>query len=137
MTLGADTPRLKQLEIDIIRMIARGLSNDAIAKAQQVPMWTVKSRIRKLHRLLGTSAGPGEQSVLGRVRLVIWAYEHGLAEGQPSVSPELVDAFIGFCRSAVNDQPRGDLRQWAERGLRAVGIDQSNRRRRSKPAPLA
>lgn len=133
MTAGTDFPQLKQLEIDIIRMIARGLSNEEIARIQAVPVMTVKSRIRKLHRLLGTSAGPGEQSVLGRVRLVIWAYEHGLAEARPSVQPELRDEFIGFCRSVVNDQPRGDLRQWAERGLRAAGVDQSNRRRRFKP----
>lgn len=136
MTAGADTPQLKQLEIDTIRMLARGFSNEAIAKAQCVSTGTVKSRIARLHKFLGTSAPAGEHSVLGRVRLVIWAYEHGLVEARSTVTPELMAAFIGFCRSVVNDQPRGDLRKWAEQGLRAAGVDQSNRRR-FKPAPPA
>ena len=135
MTADSDIPQLKQVEIDIIRMIARGYSNADIAKATGAPEQTVKSRIAKLHKLLGTAAPAGEHSVLGRVRLVIWAYEHGLADVQPSIPPDFQAAFIGFCRSVVNDQPRGDLRKWAERGLRAAGVDQSNRHRRSKPAP--
>lgn len=131
-----DISQLRQYEIDLIRLIASGRGNDDIAKALNIPLMTLKSQIARLHRILGTATRPGEQRVLGRVRITIWAYEHGLVEGRPSVPPELRDAFIGFCRSVVNDQPRGDLRQWAEKGLAAAGVDQSNRRR-SKPTQRA
>lgn len=131
--MTTDTPQLKQYEIDTLRLVARGLSNNAIARAQNVAVDTVKSRIHKLHKLLGTMTAPSEGDVLGRVLLVVWAYEHGLVEGQPSVSPAFRDACIGIWRSILNDEPRGDLKQWAKEGLRTVGVDQPNRNR-FKPA---
>jgi len=61
-------------ELDIVRLLARGLSNAEIASELFVETSTIKSHLGRAMTKLG---------VRDRVQTVIWAYQHGLASDNP------------------------------------------------------
>ncbi|MEZ7125407.1 response regulator [Nonomuraea sp. AD125B] len=62
--------RLTTRELEVLRQLARGLSNAEIARALTIEEGTVKTHVASILRKLGLPS---------RVRAVIYAYEHGLA----------------------------------------------------------
>ncbi|MEU8364334.1 response regulator transcription factor [Nonomuraea sp. NPDC048882] len=62
--------RLTTRELEVLRQLARGLSNAEIAQALTIEEGTAKTHVASLLRKLGLPT---------RVRAVIYAYEHGLA----------------------------------------------------------
>ena len=61
---------LTQRETEIVRLLARGLSNAEIATELFVELSTVKSHLGRAMTKIGTR---------DRVQTVVWAFEHGLA----------------------------------------------------------
>ncbi len=69
------TPR----EVDIVSLLARGLSNQEIASRLQIEITTVKTHLSRVLAKTGASS---------RVQVVIWAYESGLVRaGAGMVAP--------------------------------------------------
>jgi DNA-binding NarL/FixJ family response regulator len=62
---------LSQREVDVLRLITLGFSNQEIAEELYVTGNTVKSFIRSAYRKLG---------VTRRSQAVIWGFQHGLLE---------------------------------------------------------
>jgi DNA-binding NarL/FixJ family response regulator len=67
----AEETGLTKREIDMLKALARGLSNHAIGKEMWVTEQTVKFHLRNIYRKLG---------VTSRTEAARYAYEHGLAE---------------------------------------------------------
>jgi DNA-binding NarL/FixJ family response regulator len=67
----AEETGLTRREIDMLKAVARGLSNQAIGKEMWVTEQTVKFHLRNIYRKLG---------VTSRTEAARYAYEHGLAE---------------------------------------------------------
>lgn len=113
----------------LIRLVAGGRSNTEIAGELGIPAYTLRSRVKALHGLLGTGVGPGGNSAISRVRMTRWAYENGLMNGvartvEPGDVPvELAAELLDLCQAIVADRPRGDLRVLARRALRIAGSD--------------
>jgi DNA-binding NarL/FixJ family response regulator len=70
---------LTEREGSILQALARGLSNDAIAKELWITKQTVKFHLRNIYRKLGVS---------NRTEAVRYAYQHSLA---PNLEDELLD----------------------------------------------
>jgi DNA-binding NarL/FixJ family response regulator len=66
---------LTERELGIVRAVARGLSNEAIAKELWVAEQTVKFHLTNIYRKLG---------VANRTEAARYAFEHGLAEHDDS-----------------------------------------------------
>jgi DNA-binding NarL/FixJ family response regulator len=64
---------LTERELTIIKAVARGLSNQAIAKELWVTEQTVKFHLTNIYRKL---------NIANRTEAARWVYEHGLAEHQ-------------------------------------------------------
>lgn len=131
-----DIPQLKPIEISTLQLVASGLSNEEIAAAQSVELETLKKRVSRLHRLIGTSTTTSD-GPMSRIRMVIWAYEHGLvvAAAQPAkLSDPLVEQLLDYAEAAYNDQPRGGLRELATVALQTAGRLPRPNQRRAKPA---
>ncbi|WP_246081913.1 response regulator transcription factor [Nocardioides litoris] len=62
---------LSQREIDVLRLITHGFSNEEIARELFVTGNTVKSFIRSAYRKIG---------VTRRAQAVIWGFQHGLLD---------------------------------------------------------
>ena len=73
-TNGASLNGLTEREASILVAIARGLSNDAIAKELWITRDTVKFHIRKIYRKL---------DVANRTEAARYAYQHGLVRSEP------------------------------------------------------
>lgn len=67
--LPAPVAGLTEREIEVLRLVARGLSNDAIARSLLIAPATVKTHINHLFHKLGLE---------GRAQAVVLAYESGL-----------------------------------------------------------
>ena len=65
---------LTQREIDVLRLVARGLTNQEIAARLYLSLNTVKSYIRYGYRKIGAER---------RSQAVIWAERHGLTAPTP------------------------------------------------------
>ena len=63
---GVLTPR----EVEVVRLVARGLSNEEIARASGISRATVKTHVSAVLLKLGLSS---------RIEVAVWAYEHGVA----------------------------------------------------------
>lgn len=59
-------------EADLVRLLARGLSNADIGAAAHISRATVKTHVSNILAKLGLTS---------RLQLVVWAYDHGLAGG--------------------------------------------------------
>jgi len=71
---GAIPGGLTARELDLVRLMARGLSNEELAAAAYISRATVKSHVSHILTKLALTS---------RIQIVVWAYEHGLA-GSPS-----------------------------------------------------
>jgi DNA-binding NarL/FixJ family response regulator len=69
---------LTERELSILEALARGLSNDAIAKELWVARQTVKFHVRNIYRKLGVS---------NRTEAARYAYQHGLLANPVARSP--------------------------------------------------
>jgi DNA-binding NarL/FixJ family response regulator len=69
---------LTEREDAILRAVARGLSNQAIAKELWVTEQTVKFHLHNVYRKLG---------VKNRTEAARYVFEHGLAEGVEAAVP--------------------------------------------------
>ncbi len=67
--LPASLAELTEREVDVLRLVARGLSNDVIARSLLIAPATVKTHINHLFHKLGLE---------GRAQAVVLAYESGL-----------------------------------------------------------
>jgi len=146
-------------EIDIIRQVARCLTNREIAEQLGIRVEKFREQLDKIHARIGTSARHGAVSsaVTARTRMVAWAYEHGLMnDGDPAepieleppkplpdfepttgphrVSGPLVEAVVDACEAIYRDRPRGDLRKLATAVLMDAGRIPRPGQRRAKPA---
>ena len=74
---GADLAGLSVRETEILRYIASGYSNEALAAAMFLSVNTVKSHIRSAYRKVGA---------VSRSQAVGWAMRHGLTE-PPTCGP--------------------------------------------------
>jgi DNA-binding NarL/FixJ family response regulator len=63
---------LTDREIEIVRLMAEGLSNDRIATKAFVSVGTVKTHVSNVLTKLGLES---------RIQIVVWAYENGIARG--------------------------------------------------------
>lgn len=152
------TPRpLADDELDIIRLVARCLTNREIADQLGIRVEKFREQLDKIHALIGTSTRHAEVSnaVTARMRMVAWAYEHGLMndelaelfahetpEAQPEVLPAdgpqtlsgpLVDRLLDYAEAAYKEQPRGDVRALAAEALYTAGRLPRPHQRRTKP----
>jgi DNA-binding NarL/FixJ family response regulator len=79
---GTNCTDLTERELSILQAVARGLSNQAIAKELWIAQPTVKFHVRNIYRKLG---------VANRTEATRFAYEHGLLEASaPEASAVLV-----------------------------------------------
>ena len=62
---------LTDREIEVVRLMARGLSNVELARAAHISLATAKTHVSSVLAKLGLTS---------RVQVVVWAYERGLAE---------------------------------------------------------
>lgn len=52
----ANTPGLSPRELEIVRMVAKGLPNKSIASVLQISTWTVSSHLRRIFGKLGVTS---------------------------------------------------------------------------------
>jgi DNA-binding NarL/FixJ family response regulator len=64
-------PGLTNRELEIIEMMATGLSNEDIATAAKISRATVKTHVSNILAKLGLTS---------RIQIAVWAYQHGLVE---------------------------------------------------------
>lgn len=136
MTIALEQAKLVPAEANVIRLIARGFSNEQIARELGIKTETLRSRLPAIYRRTGSDVGTGNNSVLARVRLAIWAYENGLGGPEP-LPPDLTRSLLEVCRAIAADRPRGDLRRLALEALQVNGERPlTNRRGRPVAVPV-
>jgi DNA-binding NarL/FixJ family response regulator len=74
-TAATHAAELTERELSILQALARGLSNDAIAKELWIACPTVKFHVRNVYRKLEVS---------NRTEAARYAYEHGLVSDEPA-----------------------------------------------------
>lgn len=89
---------LSDTDLETIRLIARGLTNQQIAKRFGIPHGTFRARLYHLQQHLRAEGIVKEDcgSVMTRVQIVIWAFESGLMDAQatetaPDPAPPAVE----------------------------------------------
>lgn len=113
---------------ELIRLVARGHSNEQIAARFGFSTRTLRTRLAVLYRITGAAAGTERDTILVRVRMTAWAYENGLMNGvkrdaaATDIPVEIVAELLDLCRAIVADRPRGDLRALAKRALRVAEV---------------
>lgn len=157
MTKPQVIPRaLADDEIEIIRLVARCHTNKEIADRLDIHIEKFRVQLDKIHARIGTNSTSGHSgAVLSRVRMVAWAYDHGLMndnpaepilfatpDPEPSTGPAMlsgptVDAVLDACEAMYANRPRGDLKKVAEIALRESGRLPRPNQRRAKPASRA
>ncbi|OEV08669.1 LuxR family transcriptional regulator [Streptomyces nanshensis] len=70
--LGAPAEPLTPRELDVVRLVARGLTNDELADELYVTLSTVKTHLANAQRKLAAR---------NRVEIAAWAWENGLCSG--------------------------------------------------------
>jgi DNA-binding NarL/FixJ family response regulator len=70
---------LSARELDVVRLVTNGFSNDEIARELYLGINTVKTYIRTSYRTIGATR---------RVQAVLWGVQHGLLEGYAVVPAE-------------------------------------------------
>jgi len=90
-------------EVEVLRMMARGLSNAEIASAFFVSETTVRTHLAHVLAKLG---------VRDRVQAVVFAYESGIV--RPAIRPEPVSPAAGTIgsRPIGRNQPRKESHPW-------------------------
>ncbi|GAA2362763.1 response regulator transcription factor [Dactylosporangium salmoneum] len=86
---AATDARLSGREVEVVRLIARGRTNQEVGAGLFISLSTVKSHVSAIQTKLG---------LRNRVEIAAWAWEHGIA-GDVRWSPE---------RATGNCPPRGD-----------------------------
>lgn len=137
--------KLTASEIDIIRLVSRGYTNEVIAGLLDLNIDTLRRRVESINVLIGTSAAVGGRhgaAGLSRVRMVIWAYEHGIAtqkvidhddgaraETEPAVRNSQIEhgSYAGWQRHYRAGEPACDLCAASKRGYH-VGYTQGSKR---------
>jgi DNA-binding CsgD family transcriptional regulator len=123
-------------EIELVRMVAQGMSNAQIGQQFDLRPETVRSRLHTVYHLTGVSTTDSDPLV--RVRLAIWAFDHGIvkpacaAKSQPKAAG-LMPETIQLALDIMADRPRGDLRRWAAKVLDAAGVKPPWSQRRGRP----
>lgn len=138
MTTPAAVPHaLADDEIDIIRMVARCLTNQEIADILGVHVEKFRQQLAKVHIRIGTNSTSGHRgAVAARVHMVVWAYEHGLMDNyqpetaappapdpqpEPMLSGQVVEQLLDYAEAAYHERPRGEVRELAATALRTAG----------------
>ncbi|MEO9323958.1 response regulator transcription factor [Nocardioides sp. C4-1] len=62
---------LTKRELEVLRLITQGLSNDDIARELYITHNTVKSFVRSAYRKIGVTRRP---------QAVVWGFQHGLMD---------------------------------------------------------
>lgn len=114
MTMPKKRRPLTGQEIEIVRLVAQGYTNEQIAKAVGMNSTTLQNRIYILHCLLGTSAAGAGSAGMARVRMTIWAYENGIVKPRGGaidvalLTPEeaLIERAFAACRAMVLRRPQ-------------------------------
>jgi DNA-binding CsgD family transcriptional regulator len=84
-TPASDTP-LSPRELEIARLVAKGLPNKAIAAVLDISMWTVSAHLRRIFAKLNVSSRAAMVAQLMNVRMVADAVEH---ESPPAAPPRV------------------------------------------------
>ncbi|UFU03746.1 response regulator transcription factor [Ruania suaedae] len=71
VTVAGGSDLLSPRELDILLLLARGMSNDEIARELVLEISTVKSHISRMLPKIG---------VRSRLQAVVWSYQHGVVE---------------------------------------------------------
>lgn len=128
MTRPKNRRTLTANEIEIIRLVARGLTNAQICQRLGVEMPTVQARIRAANAVIGAHAGDAPQrgwSAMCRVEMVIWAYENGLVGAQVKADreQELAGRAFSVLRGLVLRRPLPLLRNEAVAIIRETDVE--------------
>jgi hypothetical protein len=135
MTIALTAAQLLPHEVATIKLIARGYSNEEVARRLGLKTETLRSRLPALYRRLGIDVSNGHtSSVMARVQLVVWAFENGLGRPEP-LPADLTRSLLEVCRSIAADQPRGDLRRLALEALEVNG-ERPMTHRRGRPVSV-
>lgn len=121
-------------ETELVRMVGQGMSNTQIAEVFGVRKETIRSRLHTVYKLTGVSSH--ETDPLIRVRLAIWAFDHGIVTPAAAAKPEapretlpeerlgaeFAAPMIRLALDLLADKPRRDYKQWARRVVDAAGL---------------
>jgi hypothetical protein len=115
-------------EIEIVQLVARGLTNAQICQHLGVRMPTVQARIRAANVVIGAQTGNQPQrgtAAMCRVNMVIWAYENGLVGEQDRADREqqLAERAFAVLRGLVFRRPMPLLRDEAVAIIREADAD--------------
>jgi hypothetical protein len=102
-------------EIEIVRLVARGMTNEQICRHLGVRMPTVYARIRAANFVINDGEPNRDGAAMCRTRMAIWAYENGLvsAQGQADREQALAERAFAVLRQLVFRRPYAAVRAQA------------------------